>query len=210
MVRRILWLILDALVPPADEVLITRALSAHDVVALFKPRSLLTDSWVTALFPYASFKIRAVVKAIKFRGEPVPEIIAKLLADEVLAMLDERRLHGGWHEPRLVPIPSSAARLRARGYNQSLRIAEAVNTHLPGFSVMNALTRDERPSQVSIPKSERLTNVAGSMRVIDSTVRGAYIVLIDDVVETGSTMEEARRALIEGGAAGILGIAIAH
>jgi ComF family protein len=104
----------------------------------------------------------------------------------------------------LVPIPLASARKRQRGYNQSALIACALGIcwHIPVWDEAVVRTR-ETTSQTRLTPQQRLDNVAGSFGVAGETrdaLRGAHVVLVDDVVTTAATLNTCARALYEAGA----------
>jgi predicted amidophosphoribosyltransferase len=107
----------------------------------------------------------------------------------------------------LVPAPSRAAALRARGDDPTRRLARAAGGRLRArvdlwvapVLRMAPGTRD----QAGLGAQERAANLAGAVRVagrFTSYVRGVDVVLVDDVVTTGATLAESARALREAGA----------
>ena len=104
----------------------------------------------------------------------------------------------------IVPVPLSISRQRDRGFNQS----EVLATHLSkiwGIPVLGhaLLRRSATRSQTELTPGERLSNVAGAFLVAHTArqeVRGEHLVLLDDVVTTGSTLGACARALFDAGA----------
>lgn len=103
----------------------------------------------------------------------------------------------------VVPVPTTAARLRERGYNQAALLAAGVGRGL-GVPLHDALERGGAGrSQTALAPAERRENVRGAFRARRSarrTVAGADVLLIDDVLTTGATAGEAARALTDAGA----------
>ena len=99
----------------------------------------------------------------------------------------------------LVPIPLGAARRRARGYNQSERIAAALGART-GLPVRVDLIRRvrETTTQTALTPEARHANVGGAFRA--GAVQGLQLVLVDDVFTTGATLAAAAAALAEAGA----------
>ena len=97
----------------------------------------------------------------------------------------------------VVPVPLHRSRRRARGFNQ----AEAIARHLPR-PVVHALTRVRHtPSQTDLPAIERHRNVQGAFaRRSRASVRGAIVLLIDDVSTTGATLDACAGVLLDAGA----------
>ena len=104
----------------------------------------------------------------------------------------------------LVPVPLSRERLRERGFNQSALIAAAL-APMWGIPVwQNVLERTASSrSQTELTPGERLSNVAGAFAVpqrASKSMRGAHLVLVDDVVTTGATLRAGASALFAAGA----------
>jgi ComF family protein len=103
----------------------------------------------------------------------------------------------------VVPVPTTVARARARGYNQAALLAVEVGRRI-GVSVCPALTR--RPgaaSQTSLSPAERRYNVRSVFEPVPGAIEalaGASILLVDDVLTTGATATEAAGVLVAAGA----------
>jgi ComF family protein len=105
--------------------------------------------------------------------------------------------------PMLVPVPLSAARERERGYNQSALLAAGVARRWRQPAMLSSLVRGvATASQTRLDPRARARNVAGAFSLAgDRTVwRGAHVLLVDDVVTTGATLNECATVLFEGGA----------
>jgi predicted amidophosphoribosyltransferase len=94
-------------------------------------------------------------------------------------------------------IPLHWTRFLARGFNQTVYLAKGVASENPDFSYQSLLEKSRYTAhQARLSREKRLSNVTGSYRVkqgIDLT--GKTILLIDDVISTGSTFESCARAL---------------
>lgn len=206
--------ILDALIPLSSESAIARSLSEDTLAELLHPMIHRDKQWITALFPYRNPKVRALIRAIKYRGEKAPlPALGRILADEIIQILADKKTLEGWRNPLLIPIPSSSARLKSRGYNQVERIVLATLPHLEAEVTYapDVLGREDRASQVEVLKSEREKNIAGAFSVIrPEKVNGMHTILIDDVAETGTTLSDAKRALMNAGASEVIAITLAH
>lgn len=103
----------------------------------------------------------------------------------------------------LVPVPLYRVRRRERGFNQSELLAREILGEFPHATLADSLTRI-RPTHVqSRLKSpeDRKANVAGAFMVTEpDSVAGASVLLVDDVVTSGSTVEECCKVLREAGA----------
>lgn len=107
----------------------------------------------------------------------------------------------------LVPVPLHAVKLRERGFNQSMVIAEGVaaTTGLPiSPDVLRRVKFTATQTRLSI--MERAANVAGAFRVPAAGRRaldGQRVLLVDDVLTTGATVRECALALREAGISGV-------
>lgn len=209
------WLstVLDLVLPQKEDVRKAEALTREDLEILFHPR-LAKEAWIVSLFPYAHPSVRALIRAIKFYGiqKPLP-LLGEIVGEYLLEAIADKKTFSGWNTPLLVPIPSSKKRFRERGYTQAERIARHIYESLRS-SVLYApeiLEREERKSQTMVRRSERKKNVSKTFFVPQNRhIKGQYIILVDDVVESAATLNDARRALLQAGAADVFGVAIAH
>ena len=107
----------------------------------------------------------------------------------------------------LVPVPLHWRRLWMRRFNQSALLAKAIS-HTSGVPIAEtALTRVKATAQqVGLSKSERAQNVQGAFRVPPenkAAVAGRRIILVDDVLTSGATVDAGARALLRAGAANV-------
>lgn len=100
---------------------------------------------------------------------------------------------------RIVPVPLHPKKLRIRGYNQSVLFANGLSAAMGVPTVKNALIRVENSdSQTSKGTIERLMNVEANFKVKRSRdLVNQHILLVDDVMTTGSTLEACALPLLE-------------
>ncbi len=109
----------------------------------------------------------------------------------------------------VVPVPLHRARLRARRYNQSVLLARAILRRTSPVPVLipDGLVRLRATAPLALRSAgQRRQELAGAIGVRPSAVgrfAGARIVLVDDVLTTGSTATECARVLKEAGAADV-------
>ena len=166
------------------------------------PLPLLQLEWCA---PFAGV-VRSALHALKYSGE-------RRLAAPLGTAIAER-----WKEARaggdlLIPVPIHAERLRRRGYDQAVLLAEAAGTGLRSPMVV-ALerVRATRP-QFELGRERRAENVADAFRVRDASrgaIAGRWIVLIDDVATTGATLVACAYALLASGALGVSACTVAR
>jgi ComF family protein len=105
----------------------------------------------------------------------------------------------------LVPVPLHWRRLWARRFNQAASLSQAVS-EVAGVPVLFDTLRRVRatPQQIGLSKAERAGNVQGAFRVPadrKATIQGRKVILIDDVLTSGATVDTCARALLKAGAA---------
>jgi ComF family protein len=147
-----------------------------------------------------------LIHAFKYSGKTkVGELLGRALValvqqDEVLSAADA-----------VCPVPLHPARLRERGFNQSLLLAAAVSMRagIPLVEFLVRLKNTATQTRKMNPEA-RLKNLAGAFRLRpDAGVRGKRILLVDDVMTTGATLDQAALELLKGGAASVLGAVVA-
>jgi ComF family protein len=112
-------------------------------------------------------------------------------------------LVGEGSERVLVPVPLHRTRLWGRGFNQSALVARELSRRLDIATDPLALSRTRRtPPLKGMSPLQRRKTVAGAFRVRDrNIVAGKTVILVDDVLTTGSTAEACARTLKRAGAA---------
>jgi ComF family protein len=107
----------------------------------------------------------------------------------------------------IVPVPLHWRRQWARRFNQSALLAEIISRATGVPVAHSALKRVKAtPQQVGLSQSERALNVQGAFRVpaeSKSTIAGQKLVLVDDVLTSGATVDACARALLRAGAASV-------
>ncbi len=148
--------------------------------------------------------VREMVYGLKYRNyRAYAPHIAALLAEHISILPSPT--------DGIVPIPLHKARLRERGYNQAELMARELSklTAMPVAVDLLSRTKNTLP-QVSLETDkERRENIRNAFTVTGD-VRGLSILLLDDVVTTGATMNAAAGALKKAGAASVWGLALAR
>ena len=139
------------------------------------------------------------------KGSVFGRVLAELLGD---ALAKESDLSEQAVRPNLlVPVPLHWRRQLSRGHNQSALLAKHLGRRM-SLPVSGALVKrtTQTPSQQSLSKSARITNVAGAFQATKrakSILRGLpnrSVAIVDDVVTTGSTANALARVLTNAGA----------
>lgn len=105
-------------------------------------------------------------------------------------------------KPTLIPIPSSSKNYRKRGYHHILKLTAALEKRIPEAKSASLLRSvGDRDDQASLTPAERLSNLEGAFSVDlrGFSPGGSPIVLVDDVITSGATVQAAQKALEEAG-----------
>jgi len=112
----------------------------------------------------------------------------------------------------VVPVPLHRVRLRERSFNQSAMLAEALAQRLGRRCDARSLIRArETGTQTRLDAAHRRTNIAGAFRVErPEWVAQRCVLLVDDVMTTGATLDECARVLKQAGARAVWAVTIAR
>lgn len=156
----------------------------------------------TALLPYTG-KAREAIVRFKFHNEPW----------RVRGFATLIKAHTPVEADAVVPVPLHPKRRRERGYNQSLLLAQIIAEAWDVPMAADLLVRTvNTPHQTGLAKSARKDNVAQAFAVPPravEAVRGKEILLVDDVITTGSTLLACARTLHQAGAKAISSVTLA-
>ena len=111
----------------------------------------------------------------------------------------------------IIPVPLHPARLRERGYNQSLLIADVLaDTYGVPCEPNNFLRIRNTRYQAKLSKKERWTNIQAAFKIKHSSIiRNKNILIIDDLFTTGATLSESARILKAGGCGRVAALTLA-
>jgi ComF family protein len=131
-------------------------------------------------------------------ARPLSQLVRESLADDL-----------AWADV-VVPVPLHRKRLIERRYDQAWLLAREI-ARGAGKRTEPRLVKRVRytTAQVGRDRSARLANVAGAFQG-SPKLRGLKVLLVDDVITTGSTMEAAAIAALSSGAAAVRGVALAR
>lgn len=149
-------------------------------------------------------KMARILKKVKYGGKPGA---IKMLGGLLGSLLAEEELN-----PDLVVfVPMHKMELGKRGYNQSEIAARKVAGILGVPCRAKALIKTKATNrQAELNRSARAKNLSGVFEANSTLVKDRKILLIDDIITTGSTIEECKSTLIAAGASCVEAAVIAH
>lgn len=151
-----------------------------------------------ALFKFSkSGRVQHLLHQLKYRNHPEIGITLGRFYGE--KMKTESELDGS--VDLIVPIPLHPARKRKRGYNQSAMFAEGLSERLQiPFTDELLVRKIKTETQTRKTKLSRWENISGVFDVkVDGALTGKRVLLVDDVITTGSTLEACSKVLIDQG-----------
>ena len=160
---------------------------------------------------YYTGTVRRSILRYKFRGASYySNTYGRVLAQCIRELKDNDKIDAGYDVISWVPL--STKRERKRGYDQAKLLAIETAFEL-GEAVVETLKKviDVQPQSELGDKTERSANISGAYVISDSElINGKRILLIDDIVTTGSTFDECARVLLSAGATGVMCAALAR
>lgn len=154
-----------------------------------------------------------LVQRLKYRNGI---ILAPLLAKKIAHQVAQRCRDMPEEPPPdcLLAMPLHPLRLRERGYNQSLLLAQSLRQalHLPLWDGIVERTT-HTPPQAELPWKERARNIKGAFRTtgfVEARLAGRHVAVVDDVMTTGATLNELAKVLKEAGVARVTNYVVAR
>ena len=141
---------------------------------------------------------------MKYKGDlTLGEVLARPLID----LFEASR----WNPDVVVPVPLGERRFIERGYNQSALLARPVALAIGKSYISRGLLKTrETDTQVGLSFSQRIENVDGAFLADPVYINKRRILLIDDVITSGATMEACSDALKKAGAVEVNGLSLAR
>ncbi len=164
-------------------------------------------SGYTSLYLFEKDKeLQNIIHALKYNQK---FLYGKFLGEKLGEIF--RSLFEGWEIDIIMPVPLHHLKKAERGYNQSSFIAKGIGKSFRVNVRENILKRNRfTQSQTTMNISERKENVSGAFTIRHhEKIAKKNILLIDDIITTGSTINECAKVLLDNGAAKVYAASIA-
>ena len=206
--KRALIAVLDLLLPRSEE---ERLAEDATLAELLAAQTASTSAEWFAPLPYRDKKVKALIWTLKYRERRASaELLSHALAEFLTEELADKKLFG-FEKPLLIPMPLAKKRRQERGFNQCEMLCESLLKLMPELEYEPALLRkgkETAPQTKLKSRKEREQNLDGAFAVGD--VYGRNVIVLDDVITTGSTMREVKKVLLEARAKDVWCVACAH
>lgn len=180
---------------------------------------------LTGVLVAGNYNNSLISKAIKLYKYDFIEDLGSILGNYLADELDQAMKHAVLIDDKMsrwpefinnrndlvvIPVPLHPQRLRWRGFNQAASLAEVVCARL-ALARGHELQRVRyRKPQAKLKRIDRLYNLRESFDWQNANLSGKNIILVDDVVTTGSTLNECAKVLKMNGAHMVWGLVLAH
>lgn len=157
-------------------------------------------------FTRYSYTSSSAIYRLKFRNQPkLAATLAQMMAERFCSQLSKLSID------LICDVPMSPQKQRQRGYNQAQLLAQQVakQTNIPYAPLLEKIKTT--PEQHTLGAEQRKHNLKDAYRVVSpQQVLGKRILIIDDVITTGSTMNECAHTLRDAGAEWVGALSFAH
>ncbi len=152
--------------------------------------------------------IKKLIHMLKYYDQPTAlPLMAKWMAQAAADFLLKKNII-------LMPVPLHRWRMIKRQYNQAALLAKAIAKYSDGFYLLNGLIRTKNnPPQASLDRKHRLGNMHKILTIntrYTQLIRNRPVLIIDDVMTTGATINACAKALRKAGAAEIYSVTLAR
>ncbi len=151
--------------------------------------------------------IKECIHLFKYKGKlSLVKPLGKLMIDFVHNFLDMKKID------LIIPVPLHSTKQRQRQFNQAQALAKSLSYAFSKRLQDKLFIKIKPgPAQVNLSRRERIKNVQGSFKIKNvRLLENKNILLVDDVLTTGATVNECARTLLEGGANRVDVFTLAH
>lgn len=147
--------------------------------------------------------LREAIHALKYKNDVA---LGDLFADQLIPLLIKKQ----WEFDCVLSVPLSRERQKERQYNQSALVSRPIARYFGVDHAMHWLIRTrDTGSQIRRRKIERNFSLAGAFWANPAKLKDRSVLLVDDIITTGATINHCAAALLDAGAAKVYAISIA-
>lgn len=175
------------------------------------------DDNTIVIFDYGDILAKKLIWELKYKNNfKAAEVLAKAMSEELIGQMNDWAIFENFQKPILLPVPLSKKKSAKRGYNQTeILVKEILKTDKgENFEAeLKVLTKSrETKDQSSLKsKTERSKNLNGCFKVSSvEKIKGRNLIIVDDVITTGATLNEIKKVLRKAGAKKIKAVVVAH
>lgn len=144
---------------------------------------------------------KQLISTMKFkRGRAYAQAYGELLA-ELLPYLPSDTL--------VTSVPTATKRIRSRGFDQAALLAKSF-AHARGFTYKKLLSRTDQSDQIGKNRLERMRHISKKLLLVPGDISNKTILILDDVLTTGASMEASAKLLRKAGVKHVDGAVIAR
>lgn len=148
-----------------------------------------------------------IIHSMKYSGfKSIGDVLGRILGEELFKDLHEQI-------DFIIPVPIHKVRMKERGYNQSYHIAKGVAGIAGGVLANDLVIRNRNTkTQTKLNKRERSENVSLAFDINSKhrlSVEGSVVLVVDDVITTGATINEITKVLRAGGVKKVIAASVA-
>lgn len=171
-------------------------------------RKFASDKFVDDFFSAFIFEkeeaLQSILHNIKYSNQfYIGTVLGKWIYEQGCNIIES------WNAKTVIPIPLHRLKKAERGYNQSYRIAKGLSKELQ-IKIIQPLKRVVYTStQTTLSANERKANIAGAFKIKKGVHLPDALILLDDVITTGSTINEAAKVLKQAGVNKVYAVSLA-
>ena len=194
-----------------DTWLCSKCLSSLKLYQGEKPRALYNFTDLIIAGEYKDKLLNDLIVAFKFGlnkelTEPLFTFLKKSLDQKMLIDNFSGKL---WDNILIIPIPLHKKRLKWRGFNQSELLAREISNYYGWPLSLDLIKNKKTTPQAELSEDKRAANLCNAFNWIGSDLTGRTILLVDDVITSGATLNEAEKTLLRAGASRVIKMAVA-
>jgi ComF family protein len=147
-------------------------------------------------------KVQQMIHQLKYRSQPELGFrLGLLLGERLAAAWNSDAARQADNPDLIIPVPLHPAKERSRGYNQSKMIADGISSviHIP-VGTTQLIRQRSTGSQTKRNRYNRYENMKAVFHLSEpAMIAGKHVLLVDDVITTGATLEACAEVLLNGG-----------